>query len=287
MNTKGLFIGLTTLDIQYFVNEHPVANTKIKADAPVVAAGGPAANAAIAYAIMGEEAHFLTHIGQNHFSFFLNSDMQKHGVKVIDASKGYTFEPVIASVVTNVSNSHRTIITHHPSGGELNDSELQGIQVADYAFVFTDGFFPETAVPFLRKAKEKNVPVIFDGGSWKAHMPEILPFVDIGIFSDNFNPPNCKNYHAIFEYLQQIGIKYAAISRGNEAILTSDTEIPVEQVKAIDSLGAGDILHGSFCHYFLQHNNFEKALSQAAETATFSTLFKGTREWIQHWKNKK
>ena len=286
MNTKGLFIGLTTLDIQYFVNEHPLANTKIKADAPVIAAGGPSANAAIAYAVLGGQAHFLTCIGENDFASFLKNDIEKQNVLLFDAFKNIEFKPIVASVVTNITNSHRTIITHHPEADVAKQVNVNDINIEDYAFVFTDGFYPEIALPFLKEARTKKVPVIFDGGSWKPQMPKILPFVDIGIFSGNFNPPGCETNLDIFKYVEKAGVKFAAISRGNESIVTPDGEIAVEQVKAVDSLGAGDILHGAFCKYYFEYNNFTKALQYASKVATFSTQYKGTREWILKWKNK-
>ncbi|MEE4286597.1 MAG: PfkB family carbohydrate kinase, partial [Mariniphaga sp.] len=74
-------------------------------------------------------------------------------------------------------------------------------------------------------------------------------------------------------------------SRGGQSLLFQDEkgggEVPVEAVNTIDTLGAGDFLHGAFCYYYLQLNfNFEKALEQAAKLATFTCNFEGTRTWI-------
>jgi sugar/nucleoside kinase (ribokinase family) len=56
-------------------------------------------------------------------------------------------------------------------------------------------------------------------------------------------------------------------------------------VKVVDTLGAGDFLHGAFCSYYLQLNlNFENALNQAANLATFTCKFEGTRNWINFTK---
>ena len=50
MKHRALFVGLTTIDIQYFVNEFPASNRKIKTNPPDLFVGGPATNAAVAFA---------------------------------------------------------------------------------------------------------------------------------------------------------------------------------------------------------------------------------------------
>jgi sugar/nucleoside kinase (ribokinase family) len=50
-------------------------------------------------------------------------------------------------------------------------------------------------------------------------------------------------------------------------------------IKPVDTLGAGDIFHGAFCHYILQ-NDFPVSLERAAEIASLSCTSLGTRAWI-------
>jgi sugar/nucleoside kinase (ribokinase family) len=286
MRLKGLFIGLTTLDIQYFVTEHPVANSKVKASAPEIAAGGPAANAAIAFALLNGSADFLSCVGKNHFTSFIISDFEKHGVKLIDAFENNDFAPVTATVITNTNTSDRTIVTHHPEKNAEQNAQSKIYDIKDYNFVFTDGFYPELSIPLLKLAKQNNIPVIFDGGSWKPQMPDLLPLLDIAVFSSNFNPPNCNSVSEIFEFLKSCGIAHYAISQGDKPILIPGQEINVQQVHAVDSLAAGDFLHGALCWYYMQTKNFVNSLSEASLIASFSTQYKGTRQWINQWKNR-
>ena len=286
MQLKGLFVGLTTLDIQYFVTEHPLANTKVKASAPVIAAGGPAANAAIAFALLNGSADFLSCVGNNHFTSFIVSDFEKHGVHLIDAFENDDFSPITATIITNTNTSDRTIVTHHPESNAEQNAQNKINDIKNYDFVFTDGFYPQLAIPLLKQAKQNNIPVIFDGGSWKPQMPDLLPLLDIAVFSSNFNPPNCHSVAEIFDFLNQYGISHYAISQGNKPILTPNQKIDIEQVKAFDSLADGDFLHGALCWYYMQTKNFVNSLSDASVIASFSTKFKGTRQWIDQWKNR-
>ncbi|MBN1769478.1 MAG: hypothetical protein JXR50_04935 [Prolixibacteraceae bacterium] len=281
---NGLFVGLTTVDIQYFVDAHPHEDSKLKADAaPLVLPGGPAANAAIAFAALSGHADFLSCVGQNEFSDFVTIAFEAKNVKLIDAMQALPYHPIMATVITNVSNSKRTIVTHHPDALDLKiDKPLSSVDLTDYDFVFTDGFYPELAVPLCKMARENGLPVLFDGGSWKPQMPEILPLVDVAVCSANFIPPGCTTYKQIFEATRNFGVSHMAISRGSEPIITPTGTIPVEITDAVDSLGAGDVLHGALCFYYSQGYEFEEALQKASIIATFSTRFRGAQAWIEY-----
>ena len=53
---RGIFVGLSTVDIVYRVDEFPLANRKIAAQSQDVFAGGPATNAALAFSHLGGDA---------------------------------------------------------------------------------------------------------------------------------------------------------------------------------------------------------------------------------------
>jgi len=58
--------------------------------------------------------------------------------------------------------------------------------------------------------------------------------------------------------------------------------IAVTKIRAVDTLGAGDIFHGAFCYYISQPGyEFREALSAAAHVATFSCRDPGTRWWME------
>jgi sugar/nucleoside kinase (ribokinase family) len=54
-------------------------------------------------------------------------------------------------------------------------------------------------------------------------------------------------------------------------------------VGVVDTLGAGDILHGAFCWYFLRSGDFAESLQAASRIATLSVRYFGSREWMAHF----
>ena len=59
------------------------------------------------------------------------------------------------------------------------------------------------------------------------------------------------------------------------------SNIEVSPIKAVDTLGAGDIFYGAFCHFILNHN-FIDSLSKASEVAAVACQSFGTRKWTEH-----
>ena len=289
---KGLFFGLTTIDIQYFVENFPKENTKIKTNAPEILVGGPATNAAIAFAALNGESYLCSTVGQNEFLPFIESDFKENKVKWIDLIPPNTYHPaVLASVITNSNNGDRTIITHNPEH-PVNPKDIDLIFKPYPDVLLLDGFYPETAVRLAQKARQNGIPVVFDGESWKPWLYELLPYIDYAICSENFMPPGCQKRNEIFQFLKTHGIINIAITRGEKSIIIYEknqtNELFIDPVNDIeDTLGAGDIFHGAFCYFLLEKADFSYALKEAAKIAGFSCQYKGTRAWIQLLKSVK
>ena len=62
---SGIFVGLSTIDVVYGVDEFPAANTKVAAHSQEVFVGGPATNAAVTFAQLGGEPALVTAVGRN------------------------------------------------------------------------------------------------------------------------------------------------------------------------------------------------------------------------------
>lgn len=289
MKYNGLFIGLTTIDIQFFVDEFPQSNKKVKTEPPKILVGGPATNAAVAFAHLNGGASLVSAVGKNAFNDFVQKDFKTTQIQFTDLTPSQETNPVLAAVITSKQNGDRNIFTHYPKSVQPEISAEKLVEQTRPDIILLDGFYPEFLLECARLAQQNHIPVVMDCGSWKPQYEELLQYADIAICSADFYPPGCKVYDDVFEYLQQKKVKYTAISRGAQSLLfqyeKSRGEVPVEKVKVADTLGAGDFLHGAFCYYFLQENfDFVKALKQAAELASFSCQFEGTRAWINFTK---
>jgi len=277
-------VGLTTIDIQYLVDTFPASNSKTVAGTFAMSIGGPATNAAIAFAHLGGNSHLISALGHNPFTPFMESELHQYNVEFTDLSPLAKQLPTVSSIVTT-RGGLRTVLTTASSRAS-NTSDVTFItRQEDYGVVLVDGFNIETCCMVAMQAERCGIPVVLDGGSWKNGMERLLPSIDIAICSEHFHAPGGGDEESDMDYLARQGVRCRAITRGERPILyhgpDGKDEIAIEHVEVVDTLGAGDILHGAFCYYYRMGTNFVPALLQASRIATLSCQTVGTRSWMQ------
>ena len=269
---KGLFVGLCTKDILYYTDELPCHNHKSKTEDFAVYIGGPAANAAITYAALGGDAALATCLGDGTESRAMIEELLGYGVKVLNYAE-YDTVPNTASIVVS-SDGKRTILS-----GQHRFEVNREYDLDSYDFVLFDCNQQEISLDILVGLKPaEGKTVVLDAGSWKTNIEKFLERADVVIASEDFKDGAG---NTIFE--MECNATCKAMTRGERPILYSGKELPVEPVKSVDTLGAGDIFHGAFCYgYFEKGYSCEDALVFAGKVASESVKYRGPREWIKH-----
>lgn len=275
-----VFAGLSTLDLAYLVDEFPHEDSKNLAREQFTAGGGPALNAAVACAALGTESVLITALGRNAMADLIRVDVETHGVEVVDTTPRALGQPPISSIVVASSTASRTVVSIDGSQTAAPFRDDLAHHLEDAAALLVDGHHPEVAIGMATAAKRAGVPVVLDAGRWKPVFEHLLPLTDIAICAAGFQPPGTAKISDICA----LGPRFVAITRGAKSIeyATADRkgQIAVEKVDAIDSLGAGDILHGAFCHFLATGCDDLEALEHASKVASRSTESFGTRAWI-------
>jgi sugar/nucleoside kinase (ribokinase family) len=281
---EALFVGATTIDIHYLVHNFPLSNTKVKAGDFAIAVGGPATNAAITHAFLGGSSELWSVVGNNPFREFIQKELSNFRISHMDLGDEQDSYPGISSIITTEETGDRSVIYQTPKYTRLKDNYHDKLKRQKYDLVLIDGLLMDASLDIAKVAKKSRIPVVLDAGSWKEGTEELLASISIVIFSEDFHPPGTSNYFEVFSYLDAKKIPMMAVSRGNRSIVFQSREgkgeIPIKEVSVIDTLGAGDILHGAFCYHYLHGKNFIEALKKASEVATESCRYFGTRSWM-------
>ncbi|MGK7917765.1 MAG: sugar kinase [Prochloraceae cyanobacterium] len=285
MVKNGLFVGLATLDLIYLTTSIPEKNQKIVARDRIIAAGGPVTNAAITFRSLENRVTLLTIVGNHPISNLIRADLKNYSVSIVDLDCQREESPPVASIIVTESTGERAVIGVNTAKSQASIKQLPSNILQGIDIVLIDGHQMAVSCAIARQAKANNIPVVIDGGSWKPGFETVLPFVDYAICSADFYPPNCHNREDVLTYLQEMEIPYIAITNGEMPIEciseNKRDQLEVPQIETtVDTLGAGDIFHGAFCHYILQEN-FKNALTAAAKIASYSCQFFGTRQWMQ------
>ena len=283
MGKLGLFIGLVTLDLVYLTEVFPQSNQKIVANDYAIAAGGPATNAAITFSYLGNNTQLMGVVGSQINSQVIKTDLNAHQVKLIDLEPHRQELPPISSILVTQSTGDRAVISLNATKAQGNVDKIPSNPLHNVDIVLVDGHQIAVSATIASQAQGKQIPLVMDGGSWKPGLETILPYIDYAICSANFFPPGCKTTEDVFAHLQAVGIDNIAITQGEKPILYYHQglrgAIPIPPLKAIDTLGAGDIFHGAFCHYLLQQD-FVSSLIAASKIASRSCRYFGTRRWM-------
>ena len=264
---NGLFVGLGGIDMVYFVDHMPPANEKIKTSNYKITVGGPALNAAIACAKLGGSATLVTGIGNSPLSTVIKNECEKWGIQYVDIMPEREM-PNVSFVAVDMVNSYRTIVSGQKETSFMRKLSSDFFESFDYCLY--DCNLPSYTKSLIRQLSAHNIPLVLDCGSWKDNILYALNYADVAISSEKFASPESND---IFVLKNDSQIKCVAQTRGGDNILFSDElekgEIEVAKLDNVNTLGAGDVLHGAFCHYFFDcKEDFKFALSHASEFAT-------------------
>ncbi len=283
--SRVFFVGRATLDVVYSLEQFPCEDTKTFARAVHVAPGGPATNAAITHALLGQKSQLMTAIGGGPWAATVRDELERLGVEVIDLAKGTLYETPLTTVLVNETRATRTIVNPPRPGIELRRPEQWDRDWGTAPeLVLTDGFHLRETLPLLRELHAEGARICLDGGSWKTGTDELASLLSVAICSERFVVPETPAHpDATIAWFAEIGVPQIAITRGARPIIGwnrgSRFEIEVARIDAVDTTGAGDVLHGAFCFYFACTGDFEQALRMAAHIATRSCRGLGIRGW--------
>jgi sugar/nucleoside kinase (ribokinase family) len=283
VGTECAFLGRSTLDLLYHVPEFPREDSKIMATRCLTQCGGPALNAAVTFAFLGGSAHLISAVGRGGASEIVKGELRHYGVRLTDLCDDAAFSPPVSSIIINAKSGSRTIF-NAPAPPFGRGAEFL---IPSAPLLLADGFYVSETLAVLCGFHERGGVICLDGGSWRPETETLLPLVSIAICSERFQPPGTRTIEETLDYLAARGVSRAAVTRGQSPILGCDGgrrfSIPIEPVDAVDTLAAGDILHGAFCWYSLRSENFGESLRAAARVATLSVRFFGGREWMAHF----
>jgi sugar/nucleoside kinase (ribokinase family) len=189
-----LFVGLATVDLVQRVQRLPGTDEKVQSDSVDVAAGGPAANAAVTAAALGAsleaslgpghgfEVMLVSAVGAHPLGDLIRADLAAHGVTLIDAAPESPEPPPVSAVTVLATTGERTIVSRN-AGSRTVGLPPGGLPDAD--LTLADGHHPALAAAAARAANR----LLVDAGSWRPIFTEIFPYAEVVACSGDFRHP--------------------------------------------------------------------------------------------------
>ncbi|GAB7193520.1 PfkB family carbohydrate kinase [Kineococcus sp. NUM-3379] len=280
----GVFVGLATLDVVHRVELPPGPDEKVTALAQEVVAGGPAANAAVTYAALGGRARLVTALGGHPLARAVAAELAGWRVDVVDVAPERDAPPAVSGVRVHAATGERSVTSVNAAGAQVPAPAAltSGELLRGAGVLLLDGHHPRLALAAARAAQEEEVLVVLDAGSWKPVLAELLPLVDVAICSSAFRVPGGGD-DPMSDVLD-LGAGSVAVTAGAGPVewwsgsLRDVVQVPA--VRAVDTLGAGDVFHGAAALALAAGADLASALERAAEVASFRCGVPGARAWL-------
>ena len=210
----GLIIGVTTLDCIYQTDNPPTANEKVVALKSLMVAGGPATNAAVAFAQLGREnqAVLSSVLGAHPLSTLLREDLQGQGVTLADMDGQRLGPPPVSSIVVSAASGERAIISRSAEDMQIAADQVAEDMLDGVDIVLLDGHQMAASAQVAGGAKAKGIPVVVDAGSWKPNFETVLAIADVVVASANFYPPGCESSAQVVAYLLSQSVEKIALT---------------------------------------------------------------------------
>jgi sugar/nucleoside kinase (ribokinase family) len=280
MDVDVLCCGLATLDLIQYVRRIPGPDEKITADQALLDVGGPAANAARTARALGSTVALLTMTGSGEPARLIHERLGESGVAVIDVACADPGWHAPVSAITIDSEGARTVVSANAAGAPAAGAPASRLPTA--AVVLVDGHHLDLGLAATRHGRATGATVVLDAGSWKPGLEVLLPLVDVAVASADFRCP--PQHRAVFD---AVGVR--ATSHGGDPIDvrfgSARHTVPVPTVTTVDTLGAGDVLHGALAHFLvagrrpLRPASFLQVLGKAAALASASCAHRGVLGW--------
>ena len=281
----GLFVGLATLDVIHRIAKTPAANQKVTSTAQFVAAGGPAANAAVTFAGLGGEAILVTALGDDPVADLIRADLCAYGVSVVDAATGTSRAVPVSAVSVVESTGDRSVVSLDAVNSDVPPpAELDDL-VANADVVLVDGHHPLMARAAARHAEGRDTTVVVDAGRWKPVMSDLVAHATDMVCSNDFRMPGADTPESTAAALVRSGVRTVVTTHGGDPVdWWSDGEsgsVPVEPVVVVDTLGAGDAFHGAYSYYSTQgQSSVAERIERSTRVAALRCSVVGPRAWL-------
>lgn len=253
-------VGLCVFDVILTVDEVPSAPAKYFAHTSMESAGGPAATAAAAITRLGGRARFVGRVGDDSRGDRLRSMLEAAGIEVAVESIAGLSTPV--SVVLVTPDGERTIVNHTDPGLFVTPPPAKAF--AGGGVVLADVRWPDGATAAMDHASTAGIPGVLD--------LDLAPVADI----EGIRPATRSASHVV---ASQAGLApfasgdvapfdgWLAVTAGAEGVDWPGGRIVPPPVRAVETLGAGDVFHGAFALALAEGHTEEHALRFASAAA--------------------
>ncbi len=268
--------GIIVLDEVFQVDDFPKPDGKVEATGFFVVNGGCAANAAVAIARLGGRAMLAGALGgppgvdangDRVLAALARENVDCSGCERIDG-----LSTALSAILIN-TRGDRTIVTYRDARVAAVTPTAPDQLVATADLVLADNRYGVFSRPICEAARRRGIPVVLDGDKPTVPDDPLFRLATHVVFSSEClrATTGCDDQVEALKRIAAHSSAFLAVSNGPEDILVLERgtidRVPVYKIPAIDTLAAGDALHGGTALALAEGQNERAALRFGAAVA--------------------
>jgi len=277
-------LGHGALDHVFAVDTLPRGSAKVRASAYAITGGGMAANAAVAIARLGGSAHWWGRVGDDDTGRAIRAGLAAEGV---DCAGSVTVDGARSSASAVIVDREGERMLANFRGEGLESASAATLPLADiprFATVLADIRWPDGAHALFTAARAAGVPSVLDAdvGDSQA-IARLLPLADHALFSEQGlrEWTGDADIAPALERAAARGCVVAAVTLGERGVVWRHAHrtftLPACAVRAVETLGAGDVFHGAYALAVAEGTPIVDAMRFASAAAALKCAAAGGR----------
>ena len=290
-NYDILVIGRSCLDIIAVVNQFPRENQKLPLESRLTEGGGQGGTASCCIARLGGKPAYVGKLGDDEEGRFCLKRLKDFGVATnyVEVVRGG--QTPVAYVFITAGSGARSIIYEHNTLPQVKiNTELENLVIQ------TNVVLLDPEVTYLggriKEISGSNAKVIYDAERWREGIEDIMATADYFVPSAEFLAAAelDLNDQPLKEKIIELNSLVAGcliVTHGEYgAYYIIDNilyHVPVPDVQAVDTVGAGDNFHAAFALALTREFDLHRAVKFSVAVASLSCREYGGRKGIPTW----
>jgi sulfofructose kinase len=260
MNQKPVIcLGCAFWDTIFKVDHIPGHGAKVLPDRAIQAASGMATAAAATIARLGGNVELWARIGDDPTGDSFLHDLSRETVRIERIRRIPGARTAFSTILVD-SAGERLVVPYTDPSLDPDPSWLPLHEVASAAAILVDMRWPEGAKALLAEARRHGMPTILDADVAPPEMlREMIRLADHVLFSEPALlslATSGSSRDALREVAAELEAQVVGVTVGaagaliwkREAAESTVYEVPSVPIRAVDTLNAGDVWHGTYVH---------------------------------------
>lgn len=279
------------VDLAVNVDVFPKPNGGTRVNAMSWQGGGKVSSGMVAAARLGAKCAMLGAVGSDNYGEFCLRDFERHGID-ISGMKTRPGETTSLSIVLSDRETEGRSIVYRPGTAAPPGVEEMDPRILTGCQWFFISHVTQVALEAARQAKAAGAKIIVDADSYSTEMMENIGMIDAFIASEFFYKVLFRgreeNYEANCREIHKMGPPIVLFTLGAKGCVGYSEEdgyfqVPAFAVKVQDTVGAGDVFHGSYTVGLLRGLSPKEAAKLATGVSCIKCTRIGGRAGIPDW----